>query len=153
MTRALALDPYKNYRFLVKFDTATVAGINHVSGLTKSTEAISYRVGSSDPTSLSTPGLTSYGTITLSHGITTNNAFHQWARRLDPAHGYERVPSDKVRKDITIQLHDDAGAIKLTYMVYECWVSEYQALPSLSASANEIAIQQLTLQHEGFVKQ
>ena len=154
MANALSRDPYKNYRFRVKFDSTEVAGVNNVSAISKSTEGISYRAGKDDPTSFSTPGLTSFEPVTLSHGVTKSKQFHDWAQKLNPAGGYGGA---NIRKDVTIELHDDSGVIsdktkKLAYTLKECWVSEYQALPDLNAGENEIAIQTITLQHEGFTK-
>ncbi len=155
MADALSRDPYKNYRFRVKLDNNYVAGVSAVSAISKKIEGISYRAGDDDTTSYSTPGLTSYEPVTLSRGITKNIEFHNWAKTLNPAGGYDQ---NNVRKDVTIELHDDSGAIgdktkKLSYKLLNCWVSEYKALPDLKADGNEIAIQSLTLQHEGFIKE
>jgi phage tail-like protein len=45
------------------------------------------------------------------------------------------------RKDIIIELYNEAGQLAIAYKVFRCWVSEFQALPDLDANANAIAIE------------
>ncbi len=54
------------------------------------------------------------------------------------------------RKDITIDVCNLQGEPVLSYKVYRCWVSEYQALPELDASANAVMIQTIKLENEGW---
>jgi len=54
------------------------------------------------------------------------------------------------RKDIIIDVFNEAGQKVLSYHVYRCWVSEYQALPELDANANAVAIQHIKLENEGW---
>jgi phage tail-like protein len=54
------------------------------------------------------------------------------------------------RKDIIIELYNEAGQKVMAYNVYRCWVSEFTALPELDASANAVAIQTLKLENEGW---
>ena len=54
------------------------------------------------------------------------------------------------RKDITIEVYNEAGQLVLAYNVFRCWVSEYQAVPDLDANANAVAIQHIKLENEGW---
>ena len=54
------------------------------------------------------------------------------------------------RKDIIIEVYNEAGQLALAYKIYRCWVSEYQALPDLDANANAVAIETLKLENEGW---
>ena len=54
------------------------------------------------------------------------------------------------RKDITIELYNEAGQLVIAYRVYRCWVSEFQALPDLDAGISSVAIQSITLENEGW---
>jgi phage tail-like protein len=54
------------------------------------------------------------------------------------------------RKHMRINLLNLQGNIVLSYMVYRCWISEYQPLPELNADANDVAIETVVLEHEGF---
>ncbi|MCB8985489.1 MAG: phage tail protein [Ardenticatenaceae bacterium] len=145
-------DPYKSYRFRVKWDGRYVAGISKVGGLTRTTQVVSHREGG-DPSSVhKSPGTTDYGAITLERGVTHDPDFEAWANKVWT---YGNGPGQEVslkdfRKDIIIELYNEAGQKVLAYNVFRCWVSEYTALPELDANANAIAIQSLTLQNEGW---
>lgn len=53
------------------------------------------------------------------------------------------------RKDILIDVFNEAGQKILSYKVYRCWVSEYQALPDLDANSDAVAIEHVKLENEG----
>lgn len=136
-------DPYRNYKFRVKWDGRLVAGITHVSGLKRVTEVVEYRQGSGGP-SQKLPGRTSYEPITLERGITNDRAFEAWAKQVMGG-----GPSVKLRKEVRIDVFSEAGALMLAYDVHRCWPSEYVALSSLDIDERRL-IQSLTLQHEGW---
>jgi phage tail-like protein len=139
---AQRFDPYKNFKFLVKWDGRTVAGMSKVSMLKRTTEVVRHREGGDPSTSRKSPGRTEYEAITLERGVTHDTAFEQWAGKiwnLGAGLGAE-VSLKNFRKDITIELYNEAGQLAIAYKVYRCWVSEYQALPELDANANAVAI-------------
>jgi phage tail-like protein len=145
-------DPYKNFKFRVKWDGRYVASVSKVSALKRTTDVVEHRNGG-DPSSVhKSPGQTKWEPITLERGVTHDAAFEQWASkvwRLGAGLGAEVSLAD-FRKDIIIEVYNEAGQAVLAYKVYRCWVSEYQALPELDASANAVAIQSLKLEHEGW---
>jgi phage tail-like protein len=139
---AQRFDPYKNFKFLVKWDGRTVAGMSKVSMLKRTTEVVRHREGGDPSTSRKSPGRTEYEAITLERGVTHDTAFEQWAGKiwnLGAGLGAE-VSLKNFRKDITIELYNEARQLAIAYKVYRCWVSEYQALPELDANANAVAI-------------
>ena len=145
-------DPYKNFKFRVMWDGNYVAGVNKVSGLTRSTQVVSHREGGDPSSSRKSPGQTDYTPITLERGVTHDLAFEQWANKVwtyGNAAGQE-VSLKDFRKPITIELLNEAGQKVIAYNVYRCWVSEFTAMPELDASGNAVAIQSITLQHEGW---
>jgi len=146
------VDPYKNYKFRVKWDGRYVAGISRVSALVRTTEVVEHREGGDPSTSHKSPGLTRYEPITLERGVTHDTAFEDWANlawKLGAGFGAE-VALKEFRKDIIIEFYNEAGQLVLAYKVYRCWVSEYQALPDLDADANAVAIQHIKLENEGW---
>jgi phage tail-like protein len=149
---AQRLDPYKNFKFRVKWDGKYVAGISKVSALKRSTEVIEHREGGDPSTSHKSPGRTKYEAITLERGVTHDVAFEQWANKVwnyGAGLGSE-VSLKDFRKDIVLELLNEAGQIVMAYKIYRCWVSEWQALPDLDANANAIAIQHIKLENEGW---
>ncbi len=79
-------------------------------------------------------------------------AFHDWGRpRLEFRRRIGlRGSLANFRKDIYLELYNEAGQLVIAYKIYRCWVSEYQAMPDLVANANAIAIEHIKLEHEGF---
>jgi phage tail-like protein len=145
-------DPYKNLKFRVKWDGRYVAGVSKVSALKRTTEVVEHREGGDPSTVRRSPGQTKYEPITLERGVTHDLEFEQWANKvwnLGSSLGSEVSLAD-FRKDLIIEFYNEAGQLALAYKVYRCWPSEYQALPDLDAGANVVAIQSLTLQHEGW---
>jgi phage tail-like protein len=149
---AQRFDPYKNFKFRVKWDGNYVAGVSKVGALKRTTEAIEHCEGG-DPSSVRlSPGQTKYEPITLERGVTHDPEFEKWANKVwnfGSGLGSE-VSLKDFRKDIIIDVYNEAVQLALSYKVYRCWVSEFQALPELDASANAVAIQTLTLQNEGW---
>ena len=149
---AQRFDPYKNYKFRVKWDGKYVAGVSYVSALVRTTDVVEHREGGAPSTARKSPGLTHYEPITLARGVSHDTAFEEWADlvwRLGAGAGAE-VGLKDFRKDIVIEFYNEAGQLALAYKVYRCWVSEYQALPVLDANSSEVAIQSIRLEHEGW---
>jgi phage tail-like protein len=146
-------DPYKTFKFRVKWDGKYVAGVSKVGGLTRTTEVITHREGDDPGSFHSPPGQTRHGAITLERGVTHDLEFETWANKVWAfATGSEeqQVSLNDFRKDIIIELYNEAGQKVLAYNVYRCWVSEYTAMPELDASANAVAIQTIKLENEGW---
>ena len=144
-------DPYKNFKFRVKWDGRYVAGISRVSALRRVTEVIEHREGGDPSTSRKSPGRTAFEPITLERGVTHDTAFEDWANlvwRINA--GGSEVSLKNFRKDVSIELYNEAGVLVIAYRVFRCWVSEFQALPDLDARIGTVAIQSITLQNEGW---
>jgi phage tail-like protein len=145
-------DPYKNFKFRVKWDNRPVAGISKVSSLKRTTEVVKHREGGDPSTSRKSPGRTEYEAITLDRGVTHDPEFERWASRVwqvGAGLGAE-VSLKDFRKDVIIEFYNDAGQLAISYNVHRCWVSEYVALPDLDANANAVAIQHIKLENEGW---
>jgi phage tail-like protein len=145
-------DPYKSFNFRVKWDGRYVAGVSKVSGLKRTTEVVEHREGGDPSTSRKSTGLTQFEAITLERGLTQDTAFEDWANlvwQLGASLGSE-VALKEFRKDIYLELYNEAGQLVIAYKVYRCWPSEYEALPSLDANANAIAIEHIKLENEGW---
>lgn len=147
-------DPYKNFKFRIKWDGQYVAAVSKVSGLKRTAEVIEHREGGDSSTVRKMPGMVKYEAITLERGLTHDLVFLQWANKVwnyGAGFGAESSLRD-FRKDITIEMYNEAGQLALAWNVYRCWVSEYTAVPELDANANAVALETLVLQHEGFVR-
>ena len=145
-------DPYKNFKFRVKWDGRYVAGVSKVSALKRTTETVEHREGGDPSMSRKSPGRTKYEPITLERGVTHDLEFERWANKVwnfGSGLGSE-VSLKDFRKNVIIELYNEAGQLVIAYKVFRAWVSEYQALPDLDANANAVAIQTLKLENEGW---
>jgi phage tail-like protein len=147
---AARIDPYKSFKFRVIVDGQVVAGVSKVSALRRWTEVIQHRDGGSRNSSHKSPGRTEYEAITLEQGVTHDTTFENWANHVFSHSGQPEIDLGNFRKDITIQLMNEAGDVALSYNVFRCWVSEYQALPELDANGGHVAIELLRLENEGW---
>lgn len=145
-------DPYKNFKFRVRWDGRYVAGVSKVSALSRSTEVVTHREGGDPSSSRKSPGRTEYEAITLERGVTHDPEFEQWANKVwnfGSGLGSE-VSLKDFRKDLTVELYNEAGQLAIAYKIYRCWPSEFQSLPELDANGNAVAIQTLKLENEGW---
>lgn len=162
VVNATRYDPYKNFNFRVKWDNKYVAGISKVSGLTRTTQVVTYREGGDPSVPRRSPGQSEYAAITLERGVTHDEQFEQWANKVwdhpsaasanltDPSSNKPVVSLKDFRKDIIIEVYNEAGQKVIAYNVYRCWVSEFQAIADLDASGNAILIQHIKLENEGW---
>jgi phage tail-like protein len=149
---AQRFDPYKNFKFRVKWDGRYVAGISKVGALKRSTDPVEHREGGDPSSSRKSPGRTKFEAITLERGVTHDTEFEKWANKVwnyGSGLGAE-VSLKDFRKDLIIEIYNEAGQLVLAYKVYRCWVSEFQASADLDANANAVLIQSIKLENEGW---
>jgi phage tail-like protein len=152
VANAQRFDPYKNFKFRLKWDGRYVAGISKVSSLKRTTEVVKHREGGDPSTSRKSPGRTEFEAITLERGVTHDPDFEAWAAKVwqvGVGLGSEVSLAD-FRKDVILDFYNEAGQLAISYKIYRAWVSEYQALPDLDANANAVAIEHIKLENEGW---
>ncbi len=145
-------DPYKNFKFRLKWDGKYVAGVSKVSALKRTTEVVKHRDGADPSSSRKSPGRTEYEAITVERGVTHDVEFTRWANKVwtyGNQPGMEMSLKD-FRKDITLEVFNESGQLAIAYNIYKCWPSEFQSLPDMDANANAVAIQHLKLENEGW---
>ncbi|HEY5151343.1 MAG TPA: phage tail protein [Mycobacterium sp.] len=149
---AMRFDPYKNFKFRVKWDGRYVAGISKVSALKRTTEVVKHREGGDPSSSRKSPGRSEFEAITLERGVTHDTEFEKWANKVwnfGAGLGAEASLAD-FRKDILLEMYNEAGQLVITYKIMRCWVSEYQSVADFDANANAISIQHIKLENEGW---
>jgi len=152
----LRYDPYKNFKFRVKFGTSTdyVAGVSKISALRRTTEVVEHREGGDHSMSRRSPGRSKYEAITLERGVTHDTDFEAWATKVwnyTGGPGFESSLAD-FRKDIIIDLFNEAGQKVKSWQVFRCWVSEYQAASDFDANANAVLIEHIKIENEGWLR-
>jgi len=149
---ATRFDPYLGFRFQIKIDGQSVAGLNKCSALTRTTEVTPWYEGGDSSGPHQIPGKTTYAAITLEAGVTHDTTFEKWANKVNNFQGDPAMSLATFRKDITIEVYNHQGQKVLAYNVFRCWVSEYQALPQLDASTNAVMISTIKLENEGWIR-
>jgi phage tail-like protein len=132
-------DPYRNFKFRVKWDGIVVGGVGRVSAMRRTVEITEFRDGS-DPTAVRRlPGRVVYEPITLERQLDGDRSFEDWANLVG---GTAPGGPANYRKSIRVEVVDKAERVFLAYDVHGCWPSEYRVLPELRES--------LTLVPEGW---
>jgi len=142
--------PYKNYKFRVVMDGRPVLGVSKVSALKRTTEVVKYREGGENSTDHKAPGRTTYDPITMERGITHDTEFEKWANMVHPYSGDTGMDLVRYKKDMTLEMMNEKGHVVMRYFLYDCWVSEFTALPELDANANAVAIESIKIELEGW---
>ncbi len=134
------VDPYKNFTFLVEIDGITQAGFQECSGLDSTTDPIEYREGGDNTTVRKLPGKTTYSDITLKWGLTDSRELWDWRKTI--------VNGRVERKNCSIIVLDTEGSEVVRWNFFDAWPSKWEG-PSFDAKANDIAVESLTIVHEG----
>lgn len=146
--------PYASFNFLVYFGTGTsaVAGVSKISAVKRTTAPIEYKEGGNSIV-LKSAGRTTYDAITLERGVTHDTDFQDWADKVQKlSKGAPTRSLKNLRREIRIEMLNEAGQAVIRYFVHRCWVSEYQALPDLDAGTNAVALEHIKLENEGWEK-
>lgn len=146
---ATRFDPYKSHMFRVKWDGVYVAGLSKMSALKRSTAPVTHRTGGDPSHARKSPGLTTFDAVTLERGVTHDPAFEAWANKVASL-AQPGISLKDFRKDLIVDVFNEANQKVLSYKLYRCWVSEYQALPGLDAASATIAIQSIKIELEGW---
>ena len=147
---ARRVDPYKNFKFRLLWDDKPVMGISKVGALKRTTEVVKHRDGGDNSTDHKSPGRTSYDAISVERGITHDPEFEAWANKVHPYSGDTAMDLAAYKKNLTLEMMNEKGHVVYRYFLYDCWVSEYTAIPELNANANAVAIESLKIELEGW---
>jgi phage tail-like protein len=145
---ATRFDPYKSFMFRVKWDGQYVAGLSKMSALKRSTDPVVLREGGDPSHERKSPGKTKYDAVTLERGVTHDPAFEQWANLV---HSLENpISLASFRKDLVVDVFNEADQKVLSYQLFRAWPSEYQPMSALDAGTAAVAIETLKLEIEGW---
>ena len=147
---AKRVDPYKGFKFRLLWDNKPVMGISKVGALKRTTEVVKHRDGGDNSTDHKSPGRTTYDAITVERGLTHDPEFEAWANKVHPYSGDTAMDLAAYKKDLTLEMMNEKGHVVYRYFLYDCWVSEYTAMPELNANANAVAIESLKIEIEGW---
>lgn len=144
------IDPYKNYKFRIKWDGKTVLGVSKVGALKRTTQVVPHRSGGENSSDHKTPGRTSYDGLTLERGITHDPEFEAWADKVHPYAGDTAMDLANYKKELVLEVLNEKGHVALRYFLHDCWVSEFTAIPALDANANAVAVEMIKIEMNGW---
>jgi len=147
---AKRFDPYKNFKFRLVWDGKPVMGISKISALKRTTEVVKHRDGGDNSTDHKSPGRTSYDAVTVERGLTHDPDFEAWANKVHPYSGDSAMDLAAYKKNLTLEMMNEKGHVVYRYFLYDCWISEYTAIPELNANANAVAIESMKIELEGW---
>lgn len=149
------LTPYFNFRFKIKWDGKYVAGVSKISGLNRKTDVMAHRSGGDPSVQHLAPGQSSYDPIMIERGVSYDPTFEQWANKIfdltnsQSAKG-ENTSLGDFRKNISVEVYDEAGIKVLAYNIFNAWVSDFKTLSDLDAGGNAFVMETMTIQNEGW---
>jgi phage tail-like protein len=123
------VDGYGDFKYRLRWNGRYVAAVSTATVGGRALEATSAQKGR---------GRTEYEPVTLEKGVTHDPEFDRWAN-----------DASAQRRDLRVEVHDEAGHVKVAYKLFRCWVSEYQPVGDLDANANAVAIEHIKLENEG----
>lgn len=137
----MALYPLSVFHFAVVWGGSNVS-FQEVSGLNINSEKITYRGGASPEYSdICMPGRPSYDDIVLKRGIFRgDDQFYKWLSTVKL--------NDVERRDLTISLLNSEHAPVVTWKIKNAFPLKVEG-PSLNSTGNEVAVESITLGHEG----
>src|SRR6516165_5778802 len=97
-------DPYKNFKFRLKWDGRYVAGVSKVSALKRTTDIATHREGGDHSTTRPQPTTWKFDPVTLERGVTHDPEFENWANLVFNVDGDASMSLKNFRKDITLEL-------------------------------------------------
>lgn len=144
------IDPYKNFKFRVKWDNQYVAGLSKMSAIKRSTEAIEWRVAADPSPVRKLPGRTKFEPVSLEAGLTHDQQLLAWADLVNNPQGDAAMSLKDYRKEVTVEVLNLQATPVMALILHRAWVAEFQVLPELDANANAVAIQMIKFEYEGF---
>ncbi len=136
-------DPLVSYHFHVEIDGITQAQFRECGGLGSESQVVEYKESVKGVTVIrKQPGAIKWADITLKRGVSDIMELWQWRKQV------EQGKVDEARKNGSIVLYDQANKEIARWNFKEGWPSKLSG-PQVKADANEVAIEELTITHEG----
>lgn len=140
--------PVSNFLFTLNIGGAEAAGFfAEASGLSTENQVIDHTAADATgrPLVQKFAGQVRWANIVLKRGVDARLDLWNWRRTVLDGQ------IDKNRKDCTINVLDQTGAVIVTYSFVRAWPCKYSS-PGLNAGGNEILVEELELAHEGFLR-
>lgn len=135
------------FSFHVELDGVDIGRFKEASGVESETEIIEYKEVTKDGKMVirKVPGAMKWADITLKKSIDTSHDLWEW--RLEVEEG----DIDSARRDGSIVLYDSTHAEVARWNFMSGWPSKWKGA-DLNAGEDQIAVEEITITHEGLVR-
>ena len=123
----------------------TIGQFREVSGLDSEQEIVEQKEvdANGNPTIVKVPGNLKWSNVELKRGIDVDKSLWEWR------HQVEMEGPDSARVDCLLELIDYDGSTIAGYKLLSAWPSKYTGA-AMNAGSNEVAVEAMTICHEGF---
>lgn len=148
MTDSNRKDPLIGAYFSIDFGGSIKGAFRECTGMGSESQVVEHRAASGKGVHIliREPGTMKYNDIVLKRGITDEMDMWQWRKDV------EEGQIAKARKNGTITLHDGTGKPVAKWSFVNAWPSKLNG-PTYDAKTNEVAIEELTITHEGYKRE
>jgi len=155
--RTSSFDPYRTFKFRVRMNGQTIAGVTKVSALGRTVASTELKEGGDALGPRQMPGPVTYDEVTLEQGWSSDATLEQWANEVTRLHA-DPAGVKSFKRTVFIDvfaLNGNLGPVGTStpltsYRLDRAWVSKYVAMPELSADNGGFGIQVVTIRHEGW---
>jgi phage tail-like protein len=132
------------FAFHVEMEGIDIATFKEASGFESTSEVIEYKEANQEGRLMikKVPGSLSWSDITLRRAISSSLALWEWRKQVLDG------DIEGARRDGSIVLYDSTGEEVVRYNFVRGWVSQWKG-PDVDADQNEIAVEEVTIAHEG----
>ena len=141
---AQRIDPYKNFKFRIRWKGRYVAGADFFRPPSLSPDVVKHREGGDPSIALKVRGAVQLSACMIEHGFTQDAAFREWAG----VGSADLVPTSRDPQDLVIEFYDDGGRMMLAHTVFDCTAIEYSEAVALDAGPDAFLIQHIKLECE-----
>ena len=144
----LQKEAFSNYSFYLEVDGITEAVFREASGIGPPPEVVESRHSTKEGKTIITksPGNLKWDDISLKRGFSTDAKLYDWRNLVEQG----KIKDARKNGALTVYSADGTPVAKWTFS--NAWPSKLTG-PSLNATSNEVAVEEITLVHEGLKRE
>ena len=145
---ARATDPLVGFHFALEVQGAVNGFFTEIGGLGSETELIDHKVVTPEGREIiqKIPGRLKWGEITLKRGVTAEMDMWKWRKLVEDG------KIQDARKNGSIVMYDESLKEVARWNFVRGWPSKING-PQLQADSNAFGVEELTIVHEGIVRE
>jgi phage tail-like protein len=147
MPTASREDPLTGFTFAIEIDGISLAYFQECGGLESENEVVEHKAvdKSGKEVYIKLPGRLKFGNVSLKRGVTSDLQMWDWRKKV------EEGDMKGARKTGSIVLYNTEFKEVARFNFENGWPSKISG-SGLKASGNEVAIEEITIVHEGMVR-